>query len=378
VVSTFSPSAGFTGTIVQVNGRNFESVKSITVAGQNVDINNITVFNSETLRFILPAIPIPEGQEVATGRITVNTDSGESTSLVNFTFNPKLKNTITSSAGGNANTTIQQQSSVSQQDIAGANLNPQNTGINPLKTTTQTKSPIGGDEEVIVKVDPNAGVWKIDSQPTMSYKAYTVGLGTNNTITRVSIEEAEGVAIVGFVSTDQQTFTCTKQNLIESEFEGILDLYKDSNVQIEVSITLLARPEDTEKNTKYVTKPVPFKINVLSTETKGKGRLILVSDTNSGELPNFNGESYYNIVKPNGGFYTFQLTPTTEITTTDVVVYRLPEVNKLRTTITSGPNTKYTNLIEVSALGNFQLSITYIQSETPNSIFTVISPKFTL
>ena len=91
VVSTFSPSAGYTGTIVQVNGRNFESVKSITVAGQNVDINNITVFNTETLRFILPAITIPAGQDVATGRIIVTTEFGTFESLVNFTFNPTLE-----------------------------------------------------------------------------------------------------------------------------------------------------------------------------------------------------------------------------------------------------------------------------------------------
>jgi hypothetical protein len=128
VVSTFSPAAGYTGTIVQVNGRNFESVKSITVAGQNVDINNITVFNKETLRFVLPAITIPAGQDVATGRITVTTEYGEFVTLVNFTFNPKLQNVTMSSAGEYADTTTQQQISLPQQEVISENMNPQQTG----------------------------------------------------------------------------------------------------------------------------------------------------------------------------------------------------------------------------------------------------------
>ena len=376
VVSTFSPSAGYTGTIVQVNGRNFESVKSIRVINKDVELKDITVFNPETLRFILPSIQIPEGQSVATGRISVTTEYGTFESLVDFTFNPALENVAVSSAGGNENSETQQQSSVSEQDKIGANLNPQNTGVNPLETTTRTKSPLGGDEEVIVEVDTNAGDWKIDNQPTMSYKVYTVGLNANNTITRNSIEEAQGVAIVGFVSEDQQTFTCTKQNLIDSEFEGILDLYKDSDVQIEVSITLLAIPEDTEKNPKYATQPVPFKINVSATETKGKGKLTLVSNTNSGGLPNFNGDSYYNIIKPNGGYYTYQFTPLTNITKEKVEVYRVPEFDKMNITITNGPNTKYTNLIQLSALGTFQLGVTYTQE--PKGGFTATTEKFIL
>jgi hypothetical protein len=378
VVTTFSPSAGYTGTIVQVNGRNFESVKSIKVIDKVVELKDITVFNKETLRFVLPAITIPAGQDVATGRITVTTEYGEFVSLVNFTFNPGLQNNITSSAGGSANPTVQEQPSVQQQDQAGANLNPQNTGVPPLEITNQTKSPTGGDEELVVKVKPNVGDWKIETQPKISYVVYTVGLGTNNTITRNKVKEAENVIIEGFVSQDQQTFTCTKQNLIDAEFESVLDIYKDSNVQIEVSITLVAIPDDKEKNPTYVRRNLPFKINVLSTERNGNGRLTLVSNTNSGELPNLNGNSYYNIVKPNGGYYTYQFTPLTNITKIKTEVYRLPELNKLTTTITNGTDTKYTNLIEISALGTFQLSVTYAQNDTPNSTFTVITDKFIL
>jgi hypothetical protein len=247
-----------------------------------------------------------------------------------------------------------------------------------LEITNQTKSPIGGDEELVVKVKPDVGVWKIDTQPTISYVVYTVGIGENNTITRNNVKDADNVIIDGFVSEDQQTFTCTKQNLIDSEFEDVLNLYKDSNVQIEVSITLVAIPKDEEKNPTYVRRNIPFKINVQPTERNGNGRLTLVSNTNSGELPNLNGNSYYNIVKPNGGYYTYQFTPLTNITKIKTEVYRFPELNTLTTTITNGTDTKYTNLIEISALGTFQLAVTYAQNDTPNSTFTVITDKFIL
>ena len=377
VVTTFSPSAGYTGTIVQVNGRNFESVKSIKVIDKVVELNDITVLNRETLRFILPEIQIPLGQQVATGRITVTTEYGTSGNSFNFTFNPALQNKTTSSAGGNTNTTTQQQLSVSQQNLVGANLNPQNNGVYPTEVTNQTKNPIGGDEELVVKVKPDIGVWRINSQPTMTYLVYTVSVGANNSIVKQVRKTTETpVSIVGFVSEDQQTFTCTRQKLIESEFEDVLELYKNFDLRIEAGITLLVYPEDTTKNPKEVLSPQKFNINVPPTTTEGLGRLTLVSDTNSGRLPNFKGDSYYNIVKPNGGYYTYQFTPTTEITKTKVEILKVPQLGRVSYSTINNSDTKYTTLISLlSPEGEFELSITYTQS---NTTFTVTSEKFIL
>ena len=377
VVTTFSPSAGYTGTIVQVNGRNFESVKSIKVIDKVVELKDITVLNRETLRFILPEIQIPLGQQVATGRITVTTEYGTSGNSFNFTFNPALQNKTTSSAGGNTNTTTQQQLSVSQQNLVGANLNPQNNGVYPTEVTNQTKNPIGGDEELVVKVKPDIGVWRINSQPTMTYLVYTVSVGANNSIVKQVRKTTETpVSIVGFVSEDQQTFTCTRQKLIESEFEDVLELYKNFDLRIEAGITLLVYPEDTTKNPKEVLSPQKFNINVPPTTTEGLGRLTLVSDTNSGRLPNFKGDSYYNIVKPNGGYYTYQFTPTTEITKTKVEILKVPQLGRVSYSTINNSDTKYTTLISLlSPEGEFELSITYTQS---NTTFTVTSEKFIL
>jgi hypothetical protein len=379
VVTTFSPSAGYTGTIVQVNGRNFESVKSIKVVDKVVELKDITVLNKETLRFVLPEIQIPLGQDVATGRITVTTEYGEFVSLVNFTFNPKLKDVTTSSPGAYADTNTQRQSTVQQQDLAGADLNPQNTGVYPVEVINQTKNPISGDEELVVKVKPDVGVWRINSQPTISYVVYTVSVGANNSIVKQERKSTKTpVSIVGFVSEDQQTFTCTRQKLIEEEFEDVLELYKNFDLRIETEITLLVYPEDTTKNLKEVPSSQKFNINVPPTTTEGLGRLTLVSDTNSGGLPNLNGDSYYNIIKPNGGYYTYLFTPITDITKLEIEVFRVPELDKLTTTITNGPNTKYTNLIQLSALGTFQLGVRYKQNNKLNSTFVATSEKFIL
>jgi hypothetical protein len=312
--------------------------------------------------------------------------------LVDFTFNPSLPNQ-TSSPGAYADTTTQQQLSIPQQDKAGSNLNPQNNGVYPTEVTNQTKNPIGGDEELVVKVKPNIGIWKINSQPTMSYSVYTVSVGANNSIVKQERKTTKTpVSIVGFVSEDQQTFTCTRQKLIEEEFEDVLELYKNFDLRIETQIILSVVPEDKEKNPKDVTAPQTFVINVPPTTTEGLGRLTLVSDTNTERLPKFDGNSYYNIVKPNGGYYTYQFTPTDEIfvpnfetsTSPPIVnrirtkIFKFPQLNETSFIIRRNSDTKYTNLIEVSDLGEFQLSITYTQSNIPNTTLTVTSNTFTL
>ena len=100
VITSFSPSTSFTGTIVQVNGRNFDTVKSIKIIDKVVELKDITIFNSETLRFAVPEIQIPAGQTVAVGKISVTTEYGTTESSANFTFNPALRNVTTSSPGG--------------------------------------------------------------------------------------------------------------------------------------------------------------------------------------------------------------------------------------------------------------------------------------
>jgi hypothetical protein len=374
VISTFSPSAGNTGTIVQVNGRNFESVKSIRVINKDVELKDITVFNPQTLRFTLPAVQIPEGQSVATGRISITTEYGTFESLVDFTFNPSLPNE-TSSAGGYAQKDSQEQLSLSEQDVLGSNPNPQNNGPIPLIDIKQVNDETGSTSKLVVRVNPEVTGWKINNTNLYSYTINEVVEGPNNTITLNKVKELNNQKLEQFVSEDQQEFIVDEQQMIE-----LLNLndYKISTTKTIVAITLTAVPDDRTVNPENVPLNFTFELNIPSVVKRGKGRLSLVSDTNSGGLPNFNGNSYYNIEKPNGGYYTYQLTPTTNLTVLKTEIVRVPEIDTMTITITNGPNTKYTNLIRVSALGEFQLAIRYIESEFPNDPFNVTSGKIIL
>ena len=372
VVSTFSPSAGFTGTIVQVNGQNFESVKSIRVINKDVELKDITVFNSETLRFSLPEIQIPEGQNVATGRISVTTEYGTFESLVDFTFNPALQNT--SSAGGYENTNTQQQLTTSQQDIVGINTNPQNTGLLPFIYEI-LKDELGNTLELDVKVNPQVQGWKINETNVYSYTIKKLVVGPNNVPKEELIKEQKNQNLENFVSQDQQEFSINKQQM--STLLN-LDEFKSENIRVVVDITLTAIPDDRTENPKNEPLNYKFVLNVPQQSPSGIGKIILVSDTNSGGLPNYQGNSYYNVVKPNGGYYTFQFTPTTNLTVTQTKIVRFPELNLLNTIVTNGPDTKYTNILEIKALGEFQMILTYTDANSPGSTFTVTSQKFTL
>jgi hypothetical protein len=382
VLSTFSPSAGFTGTIVQVNGRNFESVESIQVIDKVVELKDITVFNSETLRFILPEIQIPEGQTVATGRITVKTKYGDIESLVDFTFNPALENVVTSSPGGYENTNVTEVTSVSQQENAGASANLQETMLNPPMFVSEKIDNELGTEILTVKIDQNDyvnGPWKIDPQVEYSYILDSIEVGPNNTVTRTRIESSESSYLLGFVSSDGQTFSITRDQFIDAEFSQILEMEKGKRLEISTSIKLRARPEDREKNPKDDTKSVRFRMIVPSTESgvQPEGSLSFIQRSSDVSLPNFQGPLYYNIRIPDGGFVTFRFNCPRCVISKVFVATSANQATPLNITTTNNSDTKYTNVINVNSTERLVLSVVYVNANN-NGTFTATSNSFTL
>ena len=382
VVSTFSPSAGFTGTEVQVNGRNFESVESITVAGQNVDINTIRVFNSETLRFVLPAITIPAGQDVATGRIIITTKFGTKDSSVNFTFNPALQNTTTSSPGGYANTTITEVTSVSQQEEIGANANLQNSMVNPPMFVSEKSSNELGTEILTVKVDQNDyvnGPWIMNPVAKYSFKVNVIEVGPNNTVISTKISEGKFLDLTGFVSQDGQTFSITREQFIQAKFAGDIEAEKGKRLEITSQIKLTARPGDREKNPEDSIKEVNFLIVVPSSELRvqPEGSLSFIQRSTDITLPEFKGPLYYNIVRPDGGYITYRFNCPRCVISKVQVARSSNQTVPLIVTTTNDSNTRYTNVINVNALGSFVLSIIYQNADNPGT-FTATSNVFTL
>jgi hypothetical protein len=380
VVSTFSPSAGYTGTIVQVNGRNFESLKSITVAGQNVDINNITVFNSETLQFILPAITIPEGRDVVNGKIIVTTEFGTSGSSVNFTFNPELQNVTMSSPGGLANTSVTEVTSVSQQDRIGSDLNPQNIGAVPLVVSTETKSALGGNEILTITVNPEAGSWVIDDTPSFSYdyKVNQTQNNSNSTILTTTTYEGNNKTLEGYVSSDGQTFSIDREDFINSQFDIDREEFKDVSLRINTMIYLRATPLDKEKNPKNFERQYPFEIVIPPSAPPNPARIIEVSNVNDFNLPSLRGQNFYNIEKPNGGYITFEFVCENVIVKQSPKVFSIPQNIEQAITVQNSGNTKYTNLITLRSLGQFQLGIPFEVSQYPGITFTARSQIFIL
>jgi hypothetical protein len=128
---------------------------------------------------------------------------------------------------------------------------------------------------------------------------------------------------------------------------------------------------------------------VAATTPTPPGTLVKVSETSSGGLPNFNGPDYYNIKKPAGGYITLQFTCTKLINKSGVEVYSIPSIDKQNITIVNNSDTKYTNVVTVDGLGNFQAKVPYtsedyVVTDITSSQFGkpisagAVSPPFTL
>jgi hypothetical protein len=392
VLSTFSPSAGFTGTIVQVNGRNFESLKSITVINKDVELKDITVFNSETLRFILPEIQIPEGQNVATGSITVTTEYGNFESLVDFTFNPALKNTITSSPGGNADTTTQQQPTVSQQDRLGENINPQQTGpLTMIETAVQLNA--SKTQSLNVKINPELTDWVLGTTVDMNYQVYELQ-ELNNQVTRKSISQSL-LKLGGQVTNGEFNITLPQ---VESYLSNNIPKI-EGKTQIDIVFGLLSYKGKESP----VRQQFPFRLwytlpnqnqvplenvpvnQTLPTFPQQQLSIIKLPDSDAirGE-----GNSYYNIKKLAGGYIPFDFTlPSGQIFNSQ----NISSINILDSSYNNvsfgsvlGPDTKYTNEVTINSKGVFRLQIQYrpygFTSPIGGEVLvqTVLSDTFTL
>jgi hypothetical protein len=377
VLSTFSPSAGFTGTIVQVNGRNFESVESIQVIDKVVELKDITVFNSETLRFILPEIQIPEGQTVATGRITVKTKYGDIESLVDFTFNPALENKTTSSAGGYVNTNTTEVTSVSQQEEVGADANLQNTlPQQPMFVSEKTKDIL---TVKIGQTDFEEGGWRIKPVPLYSFRINIIEVGPNNTVTSSKITSGNFLDLTGFVSEDGQTFSITRDQFIQAKFAEDIEIEKGKRLEIHTQIKLTATSADKEKYPNDSIREVNFFIEVPSSEltVQPDASLSFIQRSSDVTLPNLQGPMYYNIRRPDGGFITYRFNCLTCPISKVFVAESSNQTTPLSITSTNNSDTKYTTVIDVNARGSFVLSVIY-QNKNNAGTFTATSNVFTL
>ena len=308
---------------------------------------------------------VGNGTTLIKNNFVLTNKDGSVTSSTKFTYNPAI-NTQTNS---------------------GVNTNPQETGVNPLKSFV-TSTTNGGTSDLKVEVNLTAGAWEIETQVMMSYTIKKTAIGTNNSITETIVETKKEIPLTGYVSNDKQKFEIT-QAQVNSYLSTTVQETNLKNNKVYLQFVVKANALDKVK----YPQPAEQSYNFLSIQTTSPpendpGSLVKVGETDSGDLPNYNGTSYYNIKKPAGGYVTFKFDCPNLVTIKPAEVYKVPDLVRQNIIITNNDGTRLTNLIEFSGVGEFQLSVRYTSDNfkwlNPNSNLieflpgVATSPPFTL
>jgi hypothetical protein len=96
-ITSFAPSQGNTGTIIQINGTGFENVNKVTINNTVVDMKNVTILNKTTMRVSVPQVGT--GTQLVSGTIVLGSSFGDGISKTQFTYNPNISASSVSSPG---------------------------------------------------------------------------------------------------------------------------------------------------------------------------------------------------------------------------------------------------------------------------------------
>jgi hypothetical protein len=407
VFTSFAPLSGYTGTVVQVNGRYLSTTKSVKIMNVNVPLSAVTIYNDTTLRFIVPKIFT--GDVNLLGKIAITTDHGAFSGNTLFNYNPALSGVTTSSPGSYTNPEAANKTpaysattGTTETKLDSSNLNPQNTGPIVLSAVTDTKDSIGSNTQLTVQVGPDAGDWKIYDQPEFNYKVIQITPGPDGKYKGQTVTTVNGSRLIGYVSANQQQFSINRVQMLD-ELRQHLDDEELENSKIYTSIELYVRPTDKVKNPQDVIQTYNFNLfltdkkvgepisnTITSTTGTTTGRTFAqktISIIKIGESDSLqgNGWQYFNIKKPSGGYITFKF-DAPEFNEKYYADQSIVNLNSDSVTYSSngGADTKYTNVVTVNSLGEFKLKISYLPYGYTSPIGgqvltqTVYSPIFTL
>jgi hypothetical protein len=367
VITTFSPTVGVVDTIVQINGLNFEKTKEIKIGNTVVPIKNVTILNPQTIRFTVPTVGT--GLVKVSNKITITTDDNSTTtSTGNFTYDPAVSASQTSSPGGyndvtNTNTTS---------TVPSVNTNPQPATLIP-KYEIVPNSDV--TTKLTVNVNSSVGAWNMDNLVKMTVSTFDVKT-TNNRV----IETTSGTfetTISNYVVNN--IFTITNENIKNILFDNPIPPFDTNKIKpgqvVRIQFVIKANAVDKIKNPQATEQSFNFNYNkpvtgssliglspaellskVLETQP---GSLVKVGESNNVDLPNYSGPSYYNIKKPAGGYITYRFDCPNLISVKAPTVVAIQSLVDATIIITNTPNTKYTNVIEVKNLGTFQIEVRY-------------------
>ena len=370
VITTFSPTIGNKGTIVQINGRNFETLKEIKIGTTLVPFKDVTIINAETIRFTVPTIGT--GLVKVSNKISITTDYGTTTSTGNFTYDPAVSASQTSSPGGYNNTTSTNTTST----VPSVNTNPQPATLIP-KYEVVPNSDV--TTKLTVDVNSSVGTWNMDNLVKMTVSTYDVTI-TNNRIVQTTSGTFE-TTISNYVVNN--VFTITNENIKKILFDNPIPPFDTNKIKpgqvVKIQFVIKANAVDKVKNPQPTEQSFNFNYNkpVAGSSSTGlspaellskvlenqPGSLVKVGESNNVDLPNYSGPSYYNIKKPAGGYITYRFDCSNLLSIKAPTVVAIPSLDNTTITITNTPGTKYTNVIEVKNLGTFQMEVRYTSSD---------------
>lgn len=396
VISSFSPLSGNTGTIIQLDGRNFNGVKSVKVNGVDVGLTGITIFNDSTMRVVTPQVGA--GDVVNKGFIVITTEFGTYTTINQYTYDPALPASAASSPGGYQNPQNQTTNPSQSEVQTSSNPNPQSTGPDPLIIVEDSKTSNGSTKKLTIRVNPDAGGWKIDEVAVYNDKIVNLIKGPNNTYIENKISEIYGFGgrLLGYVSEDQQEFSITLEQMIE---DIALPEYDEENLQAYFTIQLYVRPVGEPNGRQEFSRNNNF--NAFLTDKKVGDPVVnttpspktfppkQLSITLVGEGPNIqgNGPQFYNIKKPDGTYITFKFNTEEPFNSQWVGssnFFKNGNFFPIASGCNSGVNTNYTQSCTVSELGVIRLIVEYYPYGFTSPIGgevlkqAVSSPPFTL
>ena len=381
VYTTIAPLSGYTGTVIQVNGRNLITTKEVRISNVLVPFSSVTIVNDTLITFVVPKIFT--GDVNIYSRIGIITDYGSFSGGTLFNYNPSLNGTSTSSPGSitnpeAANTPSPTATIAAAGNVApGTGTNPQETGPVTLLSKTEDLGRNDETDKLTVSVNPAAGVWEMEIAVKMVVSVFNE-TKSNNTVTR-TLERSVETFITKYVNNN--VFTITHNDVADIIINRPISEFNQTPVKdgqvILIQFTVRANAVDKIKNpqptsqsfnyvfisSRYTNSTTTSNATASNVNESRPGSLVIVSETQSGGIPNYNGENYYNIKKPAGGYITLQFSCTNLVTKGAFSLYSIPDLNKQTITIVNNSDTKYTNVVTFNNLGTFQAEVEYTSTD---------------
>jgi hypothetical protein len=388
LVTSFSPIVGNKGTIIQINGRNLKIVTSIQLIDSTnnqkvlatVDGKNITYLNDETLRFSLPVLG--DGKTIFNSKILVKSPYGDNSINTIFKYDPAYNAAAASSPGGYAGNN---QTTTTAPNANTVNTNPQNTG--PITLLSKTETIFDGDitKKLTVSVNPDAGVWTIQSGVEMNISVFDE-VFTNNTSKKILSRTVS--TVVDYVNNN--VFEITINDVANILINNPIEPFKTTPIKGQQVVTIQFVVYAIAADKVKYPQPTKQSFNFNFTSSRAAKTTTTTQLTNTeqslsitlvGESPNLQGSGweYFNVKKLAGGYITFKFNaPTFNDANYGNKLFITEDGYPVPgSSFVGGTDTKYTYVGNAASKGTFKLSVEYYPSgKEPKQ--TVYSPIFTL